>query len=114
MRSRRHLVLASAVALLLAVAPSIAGAAMPVGVAPGVPSVTSSQHPFIAPQSRPSEERQRPTDDNDPNRNAYTVPEAPRSPACSQHFCVHWVAKGLDAPNLADGDADGLPDYVES
>jgi hypothetical protein len=54
----------------------------------------------------------RPTDHPDPNRNAYTVPEAPRSPACGRHFCVHWVAEGLDAPNLADGDGDGIPDYV--
>ncbi|MGH2974724.1 MAG: MXAN_6640 family putative metalloprotease [Solirubrobacterales bacterium] len=54
----------------------------------------------------------RPTDHPDPNRNAYTVPEAPRSPACTRHFCVHWVAEGLDAPSLADGDGDGIPDYV--
>jgi hypothetical protein len=55
----------------------------------------------------------RPTDHPDPNRNAYTVPEAPRSPACTAHFCVHWVAEGLDAPALSDGDGDGIPDYVE-
>ncbi|HEU4944002.1 MAG TPA: MXAN_6640 family putative metalloprotease [Solirubrobacterales bacterium] len=59
----------------------------------------------------------RPTDDPDPNRNAYTVPEAPRSPACSRHFCVHWVAEGLDAPALIDAngvdDTDGVPDFVE-
>jgi hypothetical protein len=54
----------------------------------------------------------RPTDRPDPNRNAYTVPEAPRSPACARHFCVHWVAEGVDAPSLADADADGVPDYV--
>lgn len=54
----------------------------------------------------------RPTDHPDPNRNAYTVPEAPRSPACTRHFCVHWVAEGIDAPKLADADADGIPDYV--
>lgn len=54
----------------------------------------------------------RPTDHPDPNRNAYTVPEAPRSPACTRHFCVHWVAEGIDAPSLADADADGIPDYV--
>ena len=41
----------------------------------------------------------RPTDDPDPNRNAYTVPEAPRSPACSRNFCVHWVAEGIEAPD---------------
>lgn len=54
----------------------------------------------------------RPTDHPDPNRNAYTVPEAPRSPACTRHFCVHWVAEGIDAPKLADSDGDGIPDYV--
>ena len=41
---------------------------------------------FRAPEARP-------TDHPDPNRNAYTVPEAPRSPACTRHFCVHWVAE---------------------
>ncbi len=54
----------------------------------------------------------RPTDHPDPNRNAYTVPEAPRSPACTRHFCVHWVAEGIDAPSLADANGDGIPDYV--
>ncbi len=60
----------------------------------------------------------RPTDRPDPARHAYTVPEAPRSPACASHFCVHWVADGLDAPASADvngaADGDGVPDYVES
>ncbi len=59
----------------------------------------------------------RPTDDPDPNRNAYTLPEAPRSPACTRHFCIHWVAEGIDAPALIDTngvtDADGIPDFVE-
>ncbi len=55
----------------------------------------------------------RPTDSPDPNRNAYTVPEAPKSPACTRHFCVHWVAEGIDAPSLVDTDRDGVPDYVE-
>jgi Family of unknown function (DUF6055) len=54
----------------------------------------------------------RPTDHPDPNRNAYTVPEAPRSPSCTRHFCVHWVAEGIDAPDLTDVDGDGVPDYV--
>lgn len=54
----------------------------------------------------------RPTDHPDPNRNAYAVPEAPRSPSCTPNFCVHWVAEGIDAPKLADADADGIPDYV--
>jgi Family of unknown function (DUF6055) len=59
----------------------------------------------------------RPTDRPDPARNAYTVPEAPRSPACAGRFCVHWVAEGLDAPAKLDAngtaDGDGVPDYVE-
>jgi hypothetical protein len=69
--------------------------------------------PFIAPQPRPTEERPRPTDGDDPNRNAYSVPEAPKSPACSRHFCVHWVDQGLDAPELDDRNGDGVPDFVE-
>jgi Family of unknown function (DUF6055) len=68
---------------------------------------SDAQKPFLAP-------RWRPTDNNDPNRNAYSVPEAPASPACSRHFCVHWVAQGLDAPNLGDRDGDGVPDFVET
>jgi len=59
----------------------------------------------------------RPTDHPDPNRNAYSVPEATRSPACTPHFCIHWVAVGIDAPKLTDGDGvtdgDGIPDFVE-
>ncbi|HET8640069.1 MAG TPA: MXAN_6640 family putative metalloprotease [Solirubrobacterales bacterium] len=60
----------------------------------------------------------RPTDQPDPNsRHAYSVPEAPRSPACSRHFCVHWVEEGIDAPRLTDvngsTDGDGVPDFVE-
>jgi hypothetical protein len=55
----------------------------------------------------------RPTDHPDPNRNAYTVPEAPKSPSCTQHFCVHWVAEGIDAPSLLDSNGDGVPDFVD-
>ncbi|HET8813418.1 MAG TPA: MXAN_6640 family putative metalloprotease [Solirubrobacterales bacterium] len=71
------------------------------------------EQPFIAPQPRPTDARSRPTDVEDPNRNAYAVPEASASPACSRHFCVHWVAEGLDAPSLADRDGDAIPDFVE-
>ena len=60
--------------------------------------------PFRAPLPRPTESAARPTDRPDPNRNAYTVPEAPSSPACTRHFCVHWVAVGIDAPDSTDGD----------
>jgi hypothetical protein len=55
----------------------------------------------------------RPTERHHPGRHSYDVPEARRSPACAGRFCVHWVAEGLDAPDLADGDGDGVPDYVE-
>jgi hypothetical protein len=112
MRGRRHLVgLSVAALLLLAAVPAAASAAT--GLAAATPSFASpSQKPFMLPQSRPTEDRGRPTDDPDPNRNAYTVPQAPRSPVCSAHFCVHWVAEGIDAPSLADADGDGVPDYV--
>jgi len=69
-------------------------------------ATAADQWTFRAPEARP-------TDHPDPNRNAYTVPEAPRSPACTLHFCVHWVAEGVDAPSLLDSDGDGIPDYVE-
>ncbi|HEX5928809.1 MAG TPA: MXAN_6640 family putative metalloprotease [Solirubrobacterales bacterium] len=114
MRSRRrHLVgLSAALALLLASVPATAAGSY--GLQSAVPSLASpSQKPFLAPQPRPTEVRGRPTDDPDPNRNAYTVPEAPKSPHCSRHFCVHWVAEGIDAPELHDRDGDGVPDFVE-
>ena len=109
---RRQLVGFSVAALLLLAAPAAALAAP--GLATARPSLASpSQKPFIAPKPRPTEDRRRPTDDPDPNRNAYTVPQAPRSPACNRHFCVHWVAEGIDAPDLADADGNGVPDFVE-
>jgi hypothetical protein len=95
---RRHLVGTSAVLLL--------------GLA-AAPAAHAAGKPFIMPQARPTEKRPRPTDDPDPNRNAYSVPEAKNSPDCSRHFCVHWVDQGLDAPDLSDRNANGLPDFVE-
>ena len=57
----------------------------------------------------------RPTDGSaDPQNNGYDVPEAPGSPYCTAHYCVHWVASGDDAPLLADDDSDGIPNYVET
>jgi Family of unknown function (DUF6055) len=99
MRNRRRHLVGTSAALLLALA--------------AAPPAWGSQKPFIMPQSRPTEERPRPTDNPDPNRNAYSVPEAKNSPACSLHFCVHWVDQGLDAPNLSDKNGDGVPDFVE-
>jgi hypothetical protein len=111
-RHRRHLVMLAAAASLALVLAAPADAATDLG--PAVPSLGSkAQKPFILPQPRPTEPRRRPTDKQDPNRNSYSVPQAPGSPACTPHFCVHWVAEGLDAPDLTDSDADGTPDFVE-
>lgn len=113
MRERRRQLVGTSAALLtiLAVATPARAAS---DIAAAAPSLASeAQKPFLVPQARPTERRKRPTDDDDPNRNAYSVPEAPRSPACSRHFCVHWVDEGLDAPNLGDRDRDGVPDFVE-
>lgn len=127
MRNRRwHLVGTSAALLLALAAPTRAAfsnADGPISLHIGGKSArrqvgaaqlaSKAQKPFILPQSRPTEHRSRPTDKVDPNRNAYSVPEAPNSPACSRHFCVHWVDQGLDAPSLADKNGDGIPDTVD-
>jgi hypothetical protein len=95
------------------------GAWKPIGVAiasiavlGAIPSAAAAgdQWAFRAPAARP-------TDSPDPNRHAYGVPQAPESPACTPHFCVHWVAEGRDSPKLTDldgnEDGDGVPDFVE-
>lgn len=41
----------------------------------------------------------------------WSIDEAP--PTCSKHFCVHWLPRGKNAPNLDDRDGDGAPDFVE-
>ncbi|MEA2470942.1 MAG: hypothetical protein QOE38_1941, partial [Thermoleophilaceae bacterium] len=57
----------------------------------------------------------RPTDGSaDPQQNGWSAPEADASPLCSQHFCVHWVETSSDAPPLADGNHNGVPDWVET
>ena len=53
----------------------------------------------------------RPTDNPDPDGSQYTAPE--QTPLCSTHFCVHYVGSGADAPDPADPNANGVPDYVE-
>jgi hypothetical protein len=50
----------------------------------------------------------------DPQENGWSAPEASNSPLCSAHYCVHWVATGSDAPDLADSNGNGIPDYVEA
>jgi Family of unknown function (DUF6055) len=105
MRNRRRYLVGTSAALILAIAAAGVADAGP-GLAPATPSLASkAQKPFLSPRFRP-------TDARDPNRNAYSVPEAPGSPACSPHFCVHWVVHGLDAPETADRNGDGIPDYV--
>jgi Family of unknown function (DUF6055) len=114
MRDRRRQLAGFSAAALVALAAIPASVTAATSLSPAVPSLASpAQKPFIVPKPRPTESRGRPTDDPDPNRNAYSVPQAPRSPACAPHFCVHWVAEGLDAPKLTDSDHDGIPDYVE-
>jgi hypothetical protein len=94
----------------LAACLAAAGAVSPASASTGaaVPA-----RPFLRPRPRPNEALERPGGEVSPSRGAYTVPEAPESPACDAYFCVHWVDQGLDAPNLADTDGDGIPDYVE-
>ena len=49
----------------------------------------------------------------DPNGSGYTVAEA--APACTDIFCIHYVASTVDAPPLSDvNPADGFPDWVVS
>jgi Family of unknown function (DUF6055) len=112
-KRRRHFGALAAAALLSLLAASPASAASDLGPAAPVGLASDAQKPFIVPQPRPTEPRRRPKGKQNPNRNTYTVPQAPTSPACSPHFCVHWVEEGLDAPNLTDSDGDGTPDFVE-
>ena len=39
---------------------------------------------------------------------------AEQAPLCSAHFCIHYVRTTSDAPPLADGDHNGIPNYVET
>jgi hypothetical protein len=76
-------------------------------------SAAAAARPFVKPRPRPTAAFERPAVDAPPGRNSYTVPEAPKSPDCGEHFCVHWVDQGLDAPRPKDTNGDGIPDYVE-
>jgi hypothetical protein len=114
MRDRRRQLAGISVAALLLVAATPGVAEAKSSLAGAVSTISSPfQKPFVAPRPRPTETRWRPTDKPDPNHSAYTVPEAPRSPACSAHFCVHWVAQTLDRPSPKDSNGDGVPNYVE-
>jgi hypothetical protein len=118
MRSRRLLSAVAALAALL-----VAGSAtLPAGAfastrapaaAARATSTSAAPQPFLEPRPRPTVALERPGEGIAPSRNSYSVPEAPKSPACDANFCVHWVDQGLDAPRLKDSDGDGVPDYVE-
>jgi hypothetical protein len=114
MRDRRRQLAGISVAALLVLAAAPGVAVAKTGIDPAVSTISSPfQKPFLAPRPRPTETRWRPTDKPDPNHSAYTVPEAPRSPFCGAHFCVHWVARTLDQPSLKDTNGNGIPDYVD-
>jgi hypothetical protein len=100
MLGRRLAILVAVLAALAAIAPAAAAGSAP-------------SPPFLKPRPRPTAALERPGDDITPSRDSYTVPEAPKSPACDANFCVHWVDQGLDAPSLKDSNGDGVPDYVE-
>jgi len=59
---------------------------------------------------RADELLRRPTDKRDRD---YFGKEAGPSPVCDSQFCVHWTAKGRNAPSLKDSSGDNVPDYVE-
>jgi hypothetical protein len=84
-----------------------------VAIAAVSPSSAGASQLFATPRPRPTEALERPGQGIVPSRNAYTVPEAPKSPDCGADFCVHWVEQGLDAPSLVDSDDDGIPDFVQ-
>jgi hypothetical protein len=75
-------------------------------------SALAATEPFVKTRPRPTAAL-RPAETVTPGRTSYSVPEAPLSPDCGPHFCVHWVDQGLDAPRLKDTNGDGVPDYVE-
>lgn len=70
--------------------------------------------PALAPDQRRRAESllARPTDSPDPFGDSWPGAEAPNSPACDADLCVHWTNAGLDAPNPADVNDDGVPDWV--
>jgi hypothetical protein len=51
----------------------------------------------------------RPDDPQDQFGDEFNDPQAKASPQCSRHFCVHWTAKGKDAPK----GGGRIPEYVK-
>ena len=72
------------------------------------------------PELSPSQQREarritaRPTDKVDQFGTTYSVPEAPASPLCTTHICVHYVVSSVDAPSLTDSNTNGYPDWIDS
>ena len=72
------------------------------------------------PELSPSQQREarritaRPTDKVDPFGTTYSVPEAPASPLCTAHICVHYVVSSVDAPSLTDSNTNDYPDWIDS
>ena len=99
MRDRRRHLAGFSVAALLALAAIARRCARGTGLADGVPSLASpSQKPFIAPKPRADRTAAgRPTTPT-PTATPTRSPRRRARPPARSHFCVHWVAEGLDAP----------------
>jgi len=89
------------------------GAVAALALSAAATSAAAAPQPLLKPRPRPTAALERPGEDLPLGRDSYTVPEAPLSPDCGAHFCVHWVDHGIDAPRLKDTNGDGVPDYVE-
>jgi len=89
------------------------GAVAAVALSASATSAAAAPQSFLKPRPRPTAAFERPGEDLPLGRDSYTVPEAPLSPDCGEHFCVHWVDQGIDAPRPKDTNGDGIPDYVE-
>jgi hypothetical protein len=56
----------------------------------------------------------RPTDRGPDNLDSgYSYRDATTEVDCGEHFCIHWAENGRHAINLADGDENTVPDYVD-
>jgi hypothetical protein len=73
--------------------------------------------PKLSPDDRRAAEGilARPDDgDQDPSgTHKWSVPEAPTSPDCGVHFCIHYVQTSSDAPDQTTTLPNTHPDYVE-
>ena len=69
--------------------------------------------------ARPTDGKPGPGNPGDPNGNGYDYdgefgdPAVDATPLCGVHVCIHYVTGSDDAPDPADLDFDGVPDWVE-